>query len=324
MTIGNPTVLLALATSFAGSFLAMPVLVRYLPHLGGWDVPNHRSSHREAVPRGAGVGVAFGVVLALMAVPSSLVAPAGLLVFVIVMLVLGLADDLSDIPVRFRLLIQLSAATGAVWLGWTGEQEREMFTAALIALLLAAYVNAFNFMDGINGISGLSALAAAGWYLYLGMTVNAAWIAVFAAALAGSAAGFLPWNAPKARIFLGDSGSYAIGAALGVLALGSWFSGVSVIFAVVPLLIYALDTGWTLAWRLVRREVWFEAHRQHGYQRLADRLGGHLAASLVVVGFIGGCALTVVVFPSEALKWIGALLVGALYLAVSHRGRIVP
>lgn len=290
------------------------------------DVPNARSSHVAAVPRGGGVallaGVAVGVASAVVVRPPAATSPdpavvASLAVGVVLFGVLGMADDLSDVDARLRLTAQVVLAVGMATALAVAVPAR--WGVALVAVIgsvwLVSYVNAFNFMDGINAISAVSALLAACWFG--GLAVHDSDAVVYAAswALAGASVGFLPWNAPRARIFLGDVGSYGVGALIGSLALLTALREGEVLPALAPLVIYLVDTGGTLVRRATRGESLLQAHRSHVYQRLLD-VGLSHSAVAGLVGLAGAliCVAALVVPTTPAV--VAAVLVGALYLAL--------
>ena len=148
----------------------------------------------------------------------------------------------------------------------------------VLALVL---VNVWNFMDGIDGLAGSQALVAAAAYALFAGAGPVAWLGV---ALAAACAGFLPFNLPRARIFLGDVGSGALGYLLATLAAFSLqdagWTGAPLL--ALPLLAFGVDASLTLARRLLRGERWWEPHVQHAYQAQARR-SGHAA---VTVGFL--------------------------------------
>ena len=136
-------------------------------------------------------------------------------------------------------------------------------------------MNAFNFMDGVNGISGAHALIAGVVYALLGWWQHDGFLVPAGAAVAAGALAFLPWNAGQARVFLGDAGSYALGAALAVLAAYALVRGVPVEAVLGPLALYLADTAWTLQRRIRAGERWLEPHRTHIYQRWCDAGWSH-------------------------------------------------
>jgi len=266
------------------------------------DHPTDRSSHTVPTPRGGGIGVLAGLVVG-CAVGGVLGHPPSWWVVLAAssLGVLGLTEDLRGLSIRVRLATQVALCLGLV--AGLAVTQSEPLWVLVAAFGLVVLVNAYNFMDGINGISSLSALVAGAWYAHLASTADAERLTVAAVALAGAAVGFLPWNLVRARAFLGDCGSYALGGAVGLLGLAVWLEGASAVAAVAPLLLYLADVGWTLAWRVGRREPWYEAHRQHVYQRLADA-AGHLRASLAVAGLSAVLCLSVVVLDDRSVGWL--------------------
>ncbi|GAA1699104.1 hypothetical protein G6028_00260 [Dietzia cercidiphylli] len=218
---------------------------------------------------------------------------------------LGLADDKWGLPATFRLAAQASIG-GALGLAIGGS------TSALVgALALPTIVNAVNFMDGVNGITCATA-AAWGFSRLLKMDQSSA--APSAIAL-GSSLGFAPWNVPRAKMFLGDAGSYYFGGIVAATALASFSrSGTRGLFeSLSPLGFYLVDTGTTMARRAYRGEKLMEAHRSHAYQRLADREGWehwHVAALAGVVALTSGLSSTTMLGAARAL--VPALCLSAL------------
>lgn len=302
--------------------LSMRPLLRMLGRSGIVDVPNHRSSHEVITPRGGGIAVMLGVVAGAISIAPqpgmielcALAASAACI---------GLVDDLRSLPAVARLLGQASLAAVAVSLSGAARGPLALIVASALAVLVVGYINAFNFMDGINGISALSAVVSAGWYVYLGLEVGDAALTAGGAALAGASVGFLPWNAPAAKVFLGDVGSYGLGMFIAGLMLMSIAAGVHPVLAVAPLLLYFADTGWTLIRRARRRASWMEAHREHVYQRMCDRGLSHLSVAALVAVFSALVCLVFAGLPlSVAGLTSGALLCG--YLSLPSFGRATP
>lgn len=260
-----------------------PVVRAGLLRYGLMDIPNPRSAHTVPTPRGGGIACALGVFLACVAAAlADRHVPWGAMVSVFALAGVGYADDRLRLPAGSRLATQtLAGATIGLALGGQGL----VFPGALVTPIV---VNAVNFMDGINGITALTMVLWGAVATSVGSNSGVADLSLLGTVSAASALGFLPWNSPRARVFLGDSGSYLFGAlvATGLLLGKSHAMPMPVLGA--PLAVYFADTGFTLAVRLIRQERLFEAHREHVYQRLVHDLGrSHVTVALWVASTSG-------------------------------------
>ncbi|SER65640.1 MraY family glycosyltransferase [Halopseudomonas bauzanensis] len=260
------------------------------------DIPNARSSHSIPTPRGGGVAIvlAYLAVLPVVGYEGWLSWPMviGLMGAGAWVAVIGFLDDHGHIAARWRLLAHFM---GAAWLlAWLPELPRlaiagTSFDLGLIGYLLAALMlvwllNLYNFMDGIDGIASVEAITvcAGGALLYalLGMPMLAAPPLL----LAGAVAGFLVWNFPPARIFMGDAGSGFLGVVLGGLALQAAWVAPQLLWAWLILLgVFVLDATFTLLRRLMRGDKVYEAHRSHAYQYASRQYGAHLPVTMAVL-----------------------------------------
>jgi len=137
-------------------------------------------------------------------------------------------------------------------------------------------------MDGINGISAMYAIVAGIAYAVVGVRYDLVVLTTVGAVIAVAALTFLPWNAGRARIFLGDVGSYGLGAGLGALAAYGALHNVPIEVLLAPLAVYLADTGWTLLRRVSRGEAWYRPHRTHAYQRLTNVGWSHRRVAIAV------------------------------------------
>lgn len=300
------------------------LLRRYALARSLMDVPNARSSHSVPTPRGGGVAIVIAFLLGLsLAFFTGFGIPAGLYYALLGagagIAVLGFFDDHGHIAARWRLLGHFAAAIWALyWLG--GLPPLAVFGMALdlswLGHVLAAFylvwlLNLYNFMDGIDGIASVEAMCvalggAAIWLLASGIsgTTNG-WLVPLL--LAAAVAGFLMWNFPPARIFMGDAGSGFIGIVLGVLSIQAAIGQSELLWAWLILLgVFVVDATLTLLRRLVRGEKVYEAHRSHAYQFAARLHGRHLPVTLavLVINVLWLSPLAVAV----AMGWLDGLL----------------
>jgi UDP-N-acetylmuramyl pentapeptide phosphotransferase/UDP-N-acetylglucosamine-1-phosphate transferase len=183
------------------------------------------------------------------------------------------------------------------------------------------YVNAFNFMDGVNGISGLQAAVVGAAFVGIGTLWDVPGVMGWGAAIAGASIAFLPYNAVRARVFLGDAGSYGLGAAIALLTVHAWTSGVPAWAALAPSLIYCADVLTTLCRRFLAHESVLDAHRSHIYQRLTDAGLSHVQVAGFVAAASALCAGAALAAADESARpWSLALaaLVLTGYLLSPH------
>lgn len=295
------------------------------------DRPVERSAHSVPVPRGGGLAVVPVIVVAWLALALAGVTPAGSAAIAGLAAALALLswfDDLRGLPIGLRLAAHLvAAAAGLAFLPGAGAVFQGVLPPALdyaaAALLWVWFVNLFNFMDGIDGITGVETAALGiGAALVAPSAGMAGGSAVLALSLAAAALAFLCWNWHPAQIFLGDVGSVALGYLLGWLLLSLAGQGLWAPALILPLY-YLADATLTLAWRLLRRERFWQAHRQHFYQRALGADGDHGAvAGLVLAGdvLLMLLALLALTRPWPAVALAGIVVV-ALLAALQRRSR---
>jgi UDP-N-acetylmuramyl pentapeptide phosphotransferase/UDP-N-acetylglucosamine-1-phosphate transferase len=271
-----------------------PLVVAYLRRGQRLDVPNERSSHAAPTPRGGGIAVAVGATVgALSATSLPSVTRTGLLAAAVAFGVIGLIDDLRPTPAFVRLAAQVAAASAALpWLlhAMHGSALWRMTFFAGCAVWITAYVNAFNFMDGINGISACHAITAGAAWAIIGNLNDTPALATVGTIIGAACLAFLPFNFPSARVFLGDVGSYFIGAWMAVAVIVGLRGGLPVEAAVAPVAVYLVDTATTIVRRVRAGETWHAPHRSHVYQRLHQRGWSHARTTLVVTGVTVACA----------------------------------
>lgn len=259
------------------------------------DIPNARSSHSVPTPRGGGVAivVSFLVALAVVAIAGGLERSAtfALLGAGGFVALVGFLDDHGHIAARWRLLAHFVAAFWA--LGWLGgapallifgmQLDLGWLGFALVVVYLVWLLNLYNFMDGIDGIASVEAICVCVGGALLYVLLGKHELALLPLMLAAAVAGFLYWNFPPARIFMGDAGSGFLGIVLGIMSIQAGTVEPALFWSWVVLLgVFVVDATYTLVRRLLRGEKVYEAHRSHAYQYASRRFGRHLPVTLAV------------------------------------------
>jgi len=309
--------------ALAGALIGTALLRRYALSNSLIDIPNARSSHMLPTPRGGGVAIVVSFVLcsvflaafglAQWSLTWTIVLSGGVVAFV------GFMDDHGHIPAAWRLMGHFAAAiAGMVIIG--GLSPVSLFGMPL-KLDWAGYVfgsfylvwllNLYNFMDGIDGLASMEAifvcLGGALLYIVSGQ-IDFVWLPI---ALALAVAGFLYWNFPPARIFMGDAGSGFLGITLGFLSLQAAWVNPALLWGWLILLgVFIVDASCTLTVRLIRGDKVYEAHRSHAYQYASRRFGSHLpvTASVTVINLVWLLPIAVLVAFGSIDGSVGVLI----------------
>lgn len=238
------------------------------------DIPNERSLHRQTVPRGAGAVIALLVGVAAAATTSPVFFTA--LLPGLGLAVIGWWDDLRGLSARFRFLAYGGCAFAALLLlpGGVGPTNLiDWIWLVLGTIGLLWVINLYNFMDGINGIATLEAIfIVAGGVALSANLPGMPPLEAFNLCILAILVGFLGWNFPRARVFMGDVGSAFLGFLLGLIAIWSHRHG-GPSLAVWSILgaAFVADSSYTLLVRLATGQRWYEAHRLHAFQKLTSR-----------------------------------------------------
>ncbi len=307
--------LILLVLGCAVSWALTSAVRRYALHSNLLDHPNARSSHTVPTPRGGGIAivVSFLATVAILAF-AHIADPrlaAALLGGGALVAILGFIDDRRPLPARWRFAGHLLAA---VWvLFWIGSKppvpifgflvDLGVGTTLLAGLFVVWSINLFNFMDGIDGIASLEAIVVAlgGAFVWWLTQPQGDWF--LALAFAACVAGFLFWNFPPARIFMGDAGSGFLGCILSSLALWNGHIAANAFWSWLILGgCFMVDATITLVRRVARGERFNEAHRSHAYQYAARLHASHKTVTLAFV------AITILwLFPLAVAVALGRL-----------------
>lgn len=296
------------------------------------DRPNERSLHSNPTPRSGGLAFLAAAALATGALAAVAGGGDSRLLWVAagaaLLAVSGVADDLVDLSPRLRLSVQLLSAASVIAAGL----EPVQFQLPAIALplprlwaiaLTLGYVvwmtNLYNFMDGMDGFAGGMAVIGFGCLAALAMLAGDHGLAAINAVIAASVAGFLVWNFPPARIFMGDAGS----SVLGFLAAAMTLAGASrnlfpVMAGIIVFSPFIVDATFTLLRRALRGERVWVAHREHIYQRLVQAGWSHRKTVLLAYLLMLACSIAALFYVRAESHWQSTILLAGLagYLGI--------
>lgn len=323
-------VLLSFVVSYAGAMLAM--------NSGAFlDDPNHRSSHDHAVSRAGGLAMLAAAIAGLFVVAAFAAGdgfaspPLRFLVLGVLAGLVGLADDHLDLPAIAKFAGQIGVAGLFVW--WVGPLQSAAIPVAGVMELgplgvvvtifwIVAFMNVFNFMDGVNGIAGGAALMGLIMFAFASGAAGAGDAAAIALITASAAGGFLPANIVRGKLFMGDCGSHFLAfmiAALAVFAANASDGAASFYLLPTIFLPFIIDVAFTLAHRAMRRQNILIAHREHIYQLILRRGASHATVASLYAGAIGICAggafLMLTIAP--AWMWIAPAILAVVFFLIA-------
>jgi len=269
---------------------------RYAMQQAILDHPNHRSSHTEPTPRGGGIAIAVLVMAALMILWLSQYIPLQLFLALggggFLVATVGWIDDRWNISVIWRAASYLTASAWAVyWITdlYAPDLHYGFWIYAGIVVLISWLVNLYNFMDGTDGLAAAEGITTASITAILLLLAGQSGLAILLLILSAACGGFLIWNWPPAKIFMGDIGSCLIGFLFGAVALISYLNGsIGPAVWLILLSIFICDASLTLLKRILKREKWYSAHRSHAYQLLVQAGFSHkqLLIGLLLVNLL--------------------------------------
>jgi UDP-GlcNAc:undecaprenyl-phosphate GlcNAc-1-phosphate transferase len=306
------------AVALAIALVATPLAMRLAVRTGIVDHPGPLKVQQAAVPYLGGLAVLLGSAAVVAAVHPMLLVP------LLLAGALGVADDARGIPAAARLVGEIAigaTAAAIVPVRWGGP-----FGPVAVAVAVVVLVNAVNMLDGLDALaSGVAMIGATGFAVVLRDDHRAV-----ALALAGALTGFLWFNRPPARIYLGDAGSYLVGTALALLLAMSWAPHRSAAVGVAGIALVTLpimETGVTIARRLRAHHPLFRGDRGHVYDQLVDRGWNAASASMAFAGVeivLAAIAVAVTHAATAAAVTIAAGSIVALLVAVVGAGFTRP
>ena len=339
MTFDNQLVtyvVLALVVALVVSFLTTPVVKTFAYKVGAIDVPKDaRRMHKVPIPRLGGLAIFIGFMVSILLFVKITPEMKSILLGAVIIVVLGVVDDIMALPAMFKFVVQIVAASipathgvqilafsnpnifsdNLYWvLGW--------LSIPFTVIWIVAITNAVNLIDGLDGLAnGVSAISAT-TMLVIALVGGQSQVAIVLAALVGACIGFMPYNMNPAKMFMGDTGATFLGFILATMSIQGLFKYYAVISFVVPFLILGLpifDTAFAFIRRIAHGQSPMHADRSHIHHRLID-MGlnqKQAVATLYVISAILGLSAVVLTTGGEqkAMLLFAALCIVAVVAA---------
>ena len=314
------------AIAFFVSLSVTAALSRYRGRFALLDHPNARSLHAGARPRSGGLGILAGFFGGVAIAGFWMALPVTMIAALLLVAAVSFADDIRHQPAWLRLTAHLVAAIMLAWAGAYALADLKLLPGLtlpapqlllmiLSVLLIAWFINLYNFMDGMDGLAGGMAVIGFGTFALLGLYVHEYVFGFSALLVALASAGFLVFNFPPARIFMGDVGSGSLG------FLAAFFILWADRFGIFPLWLglmvfspFLVDATWTVIRRALQGKKPWEAHREHFYQRLVGQGWSHRRTTLWAYSLMLKCGLFAVLSVYFTAPGVQGLLLGWLAL----------
>ena len=330
--------LLTFVMSFIVTFATTPFVKELAKKIGAVDVPkDERRVHKKAMPLMGGLAIFYGFIVAVMAFCKVNMQVRGLVFGALIIVSLGIVDDIRPLSAKTKLVFQIIAAlvvtlhgvliyriTVPEFIAPSGYFDFGFMAIPITIIWIVGVTNALNLIDGIDGLAaGVSSISSMTIFC-IALIVSETNIAIITAALAGACFGFLPYNFNPAKIFMGDTGSMFLGFTLATVSVMGLFKGYAVISVAVPFLVLGLplfDTGFAIVRRIVNHKPIMSPDRGHLHHRLLD-LGISQKQSVGILYLmsvmLGICAVVFVGSGAVRALVLLAILIGTIAFA-AHR-----
>ncbi len=281
-------IILALAVGFLISFASTPSVIGLAHKINALDIPkDSRRIHKKPIPLIGGLAIFYGFVVSVICFATIERELIGILIGSVIIVTVGVIDDMRDLNAKLKLLFQIIAAGVVIYFGvdvqyvenpffeWIGPEYIKLgfWAIPLTMVWIIGVTNAVNLIDGLDGLAaGVSSIASV-TLLSLTLISQNQNAAIITAALAGAGFGFLPYNFNPAKIFMGDTGSTFLGFVLACISIHGIMKMYALVSFAIPVLILGLpifDTLFAIVRRILKRKPIMSADRGHLHHRLLD------------------------------------------------------
>ncbi len=333
---------IAVAAAGIITFAATPIVKSFAYRVGAIDVPKDgRRMHTQPIPRLGGLAIFLGFLLSVVLFADISREVQGILLGSVVIVIVGVIDDIVPLPALVKFVVQILAALIAVYHGvvvnivsnpavWSASEYLALgyFSIPVTVLWIVAITNSVNLIDGLDGLAaGVSAISSF-TMMIIAIVVSHSNVAIIMAALAGSCLGFLPYNRNPAKIFMGDTGALLLGYVLATVSIIGLFKLYAVISFVIPFLVVGLplfDTAFAFLRRIFSGKNPMSPDRGHFHHRLIDMGFSQkqaVAIAYAISGILGLCAVVIATNGEiKAIILLAAFFVAALIVVLVARGK---
>ena len=333
---------LAVAVALVVSLAATPGVKWFAHRVGAIDIPNdERRVHNKPIPRLGGLAIFIGFVLSVVIFADITRQIQGMLIGAVLIVTIGVIDDIKPLPALLKFFVQIAAALVAVYFGvvidtfsnpfvFSASQYVHLHSLSIpiTVVWIVAITNSVNLIDGLDGLAAGVSIISSVVMLIIALMVSDTNVAIILAALAGACLGFLPYNFNPAKIFMGDTGALLLGYILATMSILGLFKVYALVSFAAPFLVLALplfDTSFAFLRRLLKGKNPMSPDRGHFHHRLLD-MGLSQKQAVVIMysisGFLGLAAVVVATSDKiRALIMVVALVIAAVIVYFVYKGK---
>lgn len=332
LDFGFLRLLFAFVVAFLIAYASTPIVKMLAFKIGAVDVPkDNRRMHKKPIARLGGLAIFYGFIISILCFAEIDTELRGILIGSVVIVVMGIFDDIYSLNALFKFVVQIGAALIVVMHGvqidhissfGIGENpyiSLGVFSIPITVLWIVGVTNALNLIDGLDGLAaGVSTISTVSLFA-ISLITREAGVAIVTAAIAGAGFGFLPYNIHPAKIFMGDTGSTFLGFMLASISVVGLFKGYAVISMAVPFLILGLpifDTLFAIIRRVMRGQSPMHPDRGHVHHRLIDMGFDQTQTVIILLITSGLLSLSAVVLLLCGASRAIVLILAVLFLSV--------
>ena len=341
MSTSYEKLIIAGALALGLGIVLTPLAKRFAYIVGAIDVPKDaRRMHKVPIPRLGGLAIFFGFITSVLIFANITTQIRGILIGAVIMVFIGVLDDIKPLHAALKFVIQIIAALVAVAHGVVIEAfsnpflflapeylHLKSFSIPMTVFWIVAITNAINFIDGLDGLAvGVSTISAVFVLVISLMVSDDLNVALVMAALTGACLGFIPYNFNPAKIFMGDSGALLLGYVLSTISIHGLFKFYTVMSFTAPFLVLALplfDTSFAFFRRLLKGQKPWTPDRGHLHHRLIDLGLSQKQAVIILYAISGVSGLAAIIAATNdeisAFKLMGILLLVTIIFFIVYK-----
>jgi UDP-GlcNAc:undecaprenyl-phosphate/decaprenyl-phosphate GlcNAc-1-phosphate transferase len=334
MTHTTIELIIAFVISFVVSICITPFIKKFAIKIGAVDHPNARKVHVGVMPRLGGLAIFIGFLAGFLFLMPSSIYMNEIVLGALIILTVGILDDLYTLSPKFKLIGQVIAAILVISSGllidkltlpFLGVVYLEWLSIPVTLLWIVGVTNAINLIDGLDGLAaGVSSIALSS-ILVMAVADNQLIVIALCVILIGSSIGFLFHNFYPAKIFMGDTGALFLGYSIAIISMLGLFKNVTLFSFIIPIIVLAIpifDTLFAIIRRALNKKNFAQPDKQHLHYCIVS-LGFSHRTSVLIIYFVSACFGGAAILFSNATLWVSVIIIFVLLLLIQFSAEVI-